>query len=105
MTQIIFIYITFPSREEAKKISKHLLEKRLIACVNIFPIESMYWWKNEIQEDNEFVIIAKTSEKNFEKVKQEVKEIHTYETPCIVSWKIDNVNSEFLDWIKKEIKK
>ena len=46
-----FVYVTFPSRDEALRIAKHILEKRLAACVNLWEINSMYWWENEIQED------------------------------------------------------
>jgi periplasmic divalent cation tolerance protein len=48
MSKPVFIYITNPSKKEAKRLAKHLIEKRLIACANIFPIESLYWWKNKL---------------------------------------------------------
>jgi periplasmic divalent cation tolerance protein len=49
MGELAFFYITNPSKEEAKRIAKHLLDKRIIACANIFPIESMYWWDGKDQ--------------------------------------------------------
>ena len=97
---MILIYITCKDKQEAKKISKHLLEKKIIACTNFFPIESMYWWKNKIQEDNEFVVIANTKEENYEKVKQEVKKIHSYDIPCIIKLNSEG-NKEYTDWIEK----
>jgi len=100
----IFVYITNPTKKEAKKIAKHLLEKRLIACANIFPINSLYWWKGKIVDDNEFVLIAKTSNANFEKVKKEVEKIHSYKTPCIIKIPVSS-NKKYLDWLKKEIKR
>jgi periplasmic divalent cation tolerance protein len=70
MIKFVFIYITNPTKEEAKKIAKHLLEKKLIGCANIFgPINSIYNWQDKIIYETEFVLIAKTSEVNFEKVK------------------------------------
>jgi len=63
------VYITCKDEEEAVKISKHLLEKRLIACSNMHPIRSMYWWNSKIQDEREVVIIAKTLDKNYEKIK------------------------------------
>ena len=64
---MIFIYITAGNVQDAKKISEHLLKKKLVACVNIFPIESMYWWNDEIQENQEFVkIYNKYKGKGFE---------------------------------------
>jgi periplasmic divalent cation tolerance protein len=98
------VYITARNSDEAKKISTHLLEKKLIACANIFPIESMYWWKGDIQENVEFVILCKTSDGNFEKINKEVIKIHEYDTPAIYSWKADKANKKYSDWIKKETK-
>jgi periplasmic divalent cation tolerance protein len=98
------IYITTRNAGEAKKISSHLLKKRLVACTNIFPIESMYWWEDEIQENVEFVILAKTKDENYEKVEAEIKKMHEYDVPAIYSWKIDKINKDYSDWIKKETK-
>lgn len=99
----IFVYITNPTKEEARKITKHLLEKRLIACANIFPINSLYWWEDKIADENEFVLIAKTSEDKFEKVKNEVEKIHSYTIPCIIKIPVSS-NKKFFDWLKNEIK-
>ncbi len=98
---MILIYITCKDSKEAKKISKHLLEKRLIACTNMHPIESMYWWENKIQEDKEVVLLVKTGEKNYEKVKEEVQKLHSYEIPCILRIKAE-ANEEYNKWIEKE---
>lgn len=96
-------YITCKDSQEAKKISMHLLRKRLIACANIFPIKSMYWWNNKIVNDNENVIIAKTSNKNFKNVVSEVKKLHSYEIPCIL--KINAAaNKEYEGWASKEMR-
>jgi periplasmic divalent cation tolerance protein len=102
MTNFIFIYITNPSRKKAKEIAKHLLEKRLIACANIFPIESLYGWKKKIAEEKEFVLIAKTLEKNFEKVRKEVEKIHPYEVPCLIKIPVSS-NEEYFRWLEREI--
>ncbi|RLG70152.1 MAG: divalent-cation tolerance protein CutA [Candidatus Iainarchaeum archaeon] len=98
---LIFVYITNPSKEDAIKIAKHLLEKRLIACANIMPISSLYWWEGKIAEENEFLLIGKTTAEKFEQVKEAVKQIHPYRIPCIA--KIDvEANKEFEAWLKKE---
>ena len=97
-----FVYITCKDKKEAKKISRHLLEKRLIACSNIFPIESSYLWKGKIVEDKEYVILGKTIAKNYDKIKKDVKKIHSYSVPCICLLKADT-NKEYGDWVNKEI--
>jgi periplasmic divalent cation tolerance protein len=98
------VYITARNSGEAKKISYHLLNKHLVACTNIFPIESMYWENDAIQENVEYVILAKTSDSNFEKIEKEVKSLHEYKIPAIFSLKIDQVTKDYSDWLKKETK-
>lgn len=104
MTNFILIYITNPSKKEAKKIAKYLIAKKLIACANIFPINSIYQWKGRIVDETEFVLIAKTADSNFEKVKNEVEKIHSYAIPCIVKIHVSS-NKKYFDWLKSEIQK
>jgi periplasmic divalent cation tolerance protein len=98
----VFIYITNPTKKVAKKIAKHLLQKRLIACANIFPINSLYWWEGKICDEKEFVLIAKTVEEKFEKIKKEVEKIHPFSIPCIVKIRVAP-NEKYLDWLVKEL--
>ena len=94
------LYITCKDKKEAEKISMHLLKKRLIACANIFPIRSMYWWKYKIVNQDEIVIIAKTNKNRFNKAVNEIKKIHSYKIPCIL--KIEaTANKEYEAWAKK----
>jgi len=99
----IIVYITYSNEKEAKKIAMHLLKKKLVACANIFPIKSLYWWKGKIQGEKEVVCIVKTKKQNWKKVKYEVKKIHPYECPCIMKINVGS-NKEFNDWIIKESK-
>ena len=97
------VYITCKDEKEAAKISMHLLKRRLIACANIFPIKSMYWWKGRIVNDSENVIITKTDYKNFKKLESEVKKMHSYKIPCILRINAA-ANMEYQAGLKKEIK-
>ncbi len=99
---ISFIYITNKDEKEANKIANHLLEKKLIACANAFPINSMFTWKNKQENTKEFALFAKTKPENFEKIKAAVKKIHSYECPCIVKFDVES-NKEFEDWVKGEV--
>lgn len=97
------VYITCKDRKEAVKVSLKLLKKRMIACANIFPTKSLYWWKGKITNNNENVIIAKTNNKKFEKLCEEVEKIHSYTIPCIL--KIDSIaNKAYEAWANKELK-
>ncbi|MEM3374277.1 MAG: divalent-cation tolerance protein CutA [Candidatus Woesearchaeota archaeon] len=100
----IIIYTTCKDKEEAEKISKHLLEKKLIACTNIFQINSFYFWDNELQNDSEYVILIKTFKSLYKKIEKEIKKIHSYKVPAIYSWELDNINKDYFEWMKKEIK-
>jgi periplasmic divalent cation tolerance protein len=95
------VYLTARDATEAKIISHTLVFEKLAACVNYFPIESIYRWKGNIEESGEMALIAKTRADLVEKVIQRVKQIHSYEIPCIVSWKIEKGNPDFLEWIKE----
>lgn len=97
-----FLYVTAPNEEEAKRIARELIEKRLVACVNIFPISSLYRWKGELQEDKEVAMILKTSEKRTQEVIKELRKIHPYELPCIVCLPISDGLPEFLRWVEEE---
>jgi periplasmic divalent cation tolerance protein len=99
MDESIFVYVTCSSLEEARHIGKTIVEERLAACVNIFPVNSIYLWEGEVKGALEFVVIIKTLESKFDEVEKKVKEIHSYENPCIVSFKANNVSKKFLDWI------
>jgi periplasmic divalent cation tolerance protein len=101
---MVFIYITCKNKKEAKKIGLVLVKKRLAACCNIFPIESIYWWGNKIVKDKEIVLIVKTLKKNFKKIEKEVKRLHSYKTPCILEIPITRASKDFLNWLEKEVK-
>jgi periplasmic divalent cation tolerance protein len=101
--RMIFVYITNPSKKEAERIALHLLKKRLIACANIFPVDSRYWWMGTIEKAKEYAILAKTLEKNFGKVKKEVKRIHKYTIPEIAKIEAE-ANKDYEDWLRKEVR-
>lgn len=100
---MIFIFSTFPSKKEAKKIGERLVRKKLAACLNIFPIESIYSWKGKIVKDKEFVAIVKTEKKNFKKVERFILENHSYDTPCIIEIPIARVTKKYLKWLKEKV--
>lgn len=94
------IYITSKNRSEALNIGRALLQDKLAACVNVLDgATSLYWWKGVVQEDHEALIIAKTKESLVDDLTKKVKELHSYECPCVVAVPIERGNPEFLKWI------
>lgn len=97
---MILIFSTFANKEEAVKIGKGLLEKKLIACYNLFPVESSYWWKKKIVDENEVLMIMKTN-KNFADVEKFIIENHSYKTPEIVAIEPSKVTEKYLKWVEE----
>ncbi len=97
------VYVTAGSRAEAATIGRTIVEERLAACANVVPeIASYYWWEGVVREDSEASLILKTREELVEKVISRVKELHSYDCPCVVSFQVAAGNNVFLNWIVKE---
>ncbi len=107
MKDLILVYTTWGSTDQAKKAARELLNKRVCACVNIYPqMEPMFWWppkENKIDESKEVVMIIKTLEEKYEELEKEIYRIHTYDTPCIIAIPTYKVNKDYYEWIKGEI--
>ena len=97
-------FVTVPNIEEGKRIAKILVENKLAACVNIIQkIFSIYWWKGKIEEDNEYLLIIKTIEENSETIIQKINQVHSYDTPECIGFKIDRGSEKYLNWIKENV--
>lgn len=98
-----FVYVTARHNEEAKRIGRTLVEERLAACINVIPaIHSIYWWEGKVEENDETLLVAKTTEALMPKVIEKIKSLHSYSCPCVVAWPIEKGNSDFLKWISRE---
>jgi periplasmic divalent cation tolerance protein len=99
------IFITCPNRKSAEKISKSLLKKGLVACINIIPrIKSMYWWEGKIEKSFETLLIIKTKDELFNSVKKEVIKLHPYKVPEVICVRISKGYEKYLKWIKEVTK-
>ena len=98
-----FVYITASDKDEAVAIGKALVTDRLAACANVFDgVRSLYQWEGKVQDDQEAVLTLKTRAELVDAVTNRVKELHSYDVPCIVSWPIQDGNSEYLNWLHAE---
>ncbi len=94
------VYITASSENEALSIGKALVSERLAASVNIInSVRSLYWWEGEIHDEQEVVIVAKTSAALVERLTEKVTAMHSYVCPCVISIPIEKGHQAFLDWI------
>lgn len=103
MERAVLVYTTWPSIVEAEKAGRSIVERRLAACVNIFPgMISHYWWDGKIERAEEVVMIAKTRATLAALVGAAVKDLHSYTTPAIVTLPVEDADPEYHAWIVKE---
>ena len=96
------IYVTTPTLKEAKRIAHAIIQEKLGACANIHPITSVYKWHGNIEQEEEFAVTIKTKTSLVEMATARLRELHSYEIPCIISFTIDSGWSKYLDWIAEE---
>ena len=104
MKNHITVFTTVSSKEEAKKISRGLVEKKLAYCVNTIPsIQSTYHWDGKLCVDDELLLIIKTKEEKFSTLKDWVVENHSYDIPEVIAIPISHGSSDYLkcidDWV------
>ncbi|MDR2558751.1 MAG: divalent-cation tolerance protein CutA [Oscillospiraceae bacterium] len=99
MTKYSIIISTFPDKESAKRAAKLLVEKRLAACVQLLPIESLYSWQGKICNESEIMLLIKSKTDLLGEITAAIREIHTYDVPEIVQVPIEGGLSEYLEWI------
>jgi periplasmic divalent cation tolerance protein len=104
MTDKKLVLTTASSSDEARKIARALVELRLAACVNILPqIESVYRWKGKVEEAQEWLLIIKTTAAGFERVRDVIRELHSYQLPECVCVSIEDGSPEYLEWIGESV--
>lgn len=97
--KVIAVYVTFPNMEEARKAAKHLAREKIIACANLFPCQSVYLWKNNLEESSEVAAVFKTFQEKYLHLERELRRMHSYETPAIFATQVDQLSSETLKWL------
>lgn len=104
MTDKIVILSTCESREEAARIARQLVDKRVAACVSILPgVESVYWWQGKIEQAAEVLLVIKSSRGMFDRVKEELLRMHSYQTPEAIAIPIVAGSEAYLDWMAREL--
>ncbi len=104
MTALSLIYVTTPTKDEALKIGRTLLEKKIAACINVWEgMESHYWWEGKIETALECVLLVKTTDDKVDAAIAVVKAMHGYTTPCAIAWKIEKGNPEYVKWLEDAV--
>ncbi len=99
----MFVYATAADAAEARRIGRAVVAARLAACANILPgMRSVYWWQGKLEEGREAVLILKTTEERLEALVARVKELHSYDCPCIEALPVVGGHAAYLDWVAQE---
>lgn len=99
------VLTTAGSYEEAQEIARALVERRLAACVNVVGgVSSVYRWKDEIENAQEWMLLIKTTEDAFEAVRDAIRDLHSYELPECVQIPIEAGSEMYLRWIEENVR-
>jgi periplasmic divalent cation tolerance protein len=90
---------TCDDRGIARTIARNLVEKKLAACVQIMPIDSVYTWNDQIEENAEFMLLCKIKRSDYDDAAAAIRELHSYDTPEIIAVGIEAGSADYLSWI------
>ncbi|HEY0626011.1 MAG TPA: divalent-cation tolerance protein CutA [Allosphingosinicella sp.] len=103
MTEIVSVYTTFGSDEDARRIGRQLVEERLAACINILGrCHSIYRWQGNVEEAGEIAAILKTAADRAEALVARLTELHSYDVPAAVIWPIEQAHAPYAEWVRAE---
>ena len=97
--QSIIIISTYPNKNSINKIANELVKNKIIACVNITKISSIYSWQGKIKNTSEYLALFKTTQKNKKSLKEKIKATHPYKVPEIAEISITSINKSYLKWL------
>ncbi|KKW01596.1 MAG: hypothetical protein A2898_01500 [Candidatus Kerfeldbacteria bacterium RIFCSPLOWO2_01_FULL_48_11] len=102
---MVLVSVTFPTMSEARRFSKKLVRQRLAACVNIHPIESIYWWKGKLVHTQEAIAEAKTVNGKVSAIKRFVQKNHSDQIPAVIVTSVRDTLSSYRKWVAIETHK
>lgn len=106
MKKIVVVYTTCANKEEAEKIGKVLMDKKLAACINIISdMKSFSLWppkSGKVEEASEVILLIKTLKEKAALVEEEIQKNHSYDTPAIIAFDAEASN-KYADWITGEL--
>jgi periplasmic divalent cation tolerance protein len=100
------VLVTCGNAEEARRIARAAVTKRLAACVNILPapVQSIYRWKGKVQEAREVLMVIKTTAKRLPELEREVGRLHSYDVPEFIAVRLAAGSRNYLRWIADSVK-
>ena len=105
MSEFIQVTTTTESKDDANRIATTLVDRRLAACAHVSgPIESVYWWKDNVERAEEWVCSVKTRHELYALVEDSIQQLHPYEVPQIVAVPVVAGSAAYLQWLEKQVK-
>ncbi len=102
----LVVVTTVGTEKEANQLAEELVARRHASCVNIVPVHrSVYRWKGKVCDDREYLLVIKTLEQEYEAVEETVRELHSYELPEILAFRVSRGEAGFLEWIAQSVDK
>lgn len=99
----LLAYVTTPDMQTARNMAETLVKERLCACANIVDgMKSVYRWQGNIENADECIMLCKTTNIAYPAFEARTRELHPYDTPCIVAWPIELGWPPFMHWIDEE---
>src|SRR5882762_9871553 len=103
MTDAVLVLTTLPNSEAAAELANRLVSEKLAACANILPaLRSIYRWQGKVQDENEVLVLLKSRQGQYERLKTRILELHPYDVPEILAIPIERGHGAYLDWIARE---
>lgn len=103
MSSMIMAYLTCADQAEADKISRALLEAKLIACARRLPVESMYWWEGKIEQASEQMLVMETVAEKFDAISKLVNTLHSYDTPALTATAVAHTTPAVEAWLAENL--
>ena len=105
MSDIATVYAVFSTADEASRVGRAMVERRLAACVNILaPSTSIYRWEGQVVDATEVPALFKTDAKLVQPLIEAIADAHGYEIPAIVSWGVEARHPAYAAWVRAETK-
>jgi periplasmic divalent cation tolerance protein len=104
MSDFVELVLTCGSWQEAQRIADALLEKRLVACVEMFDIKSKFHFQDRLEESKEIKLVMKSLDHLFDRVEAEVRQLHSYETFVLEALPVSHVSADAAVWLTEETK-
>ncbi|MCX6757821.1 MAG: divalent-cation tolerance protein CutA [Candidatus Nomurabacteria bacterium] len=100
---MLFVYTTCSTSDEAESLSKLILENKMAACVDYWPIKSIYHWEGKLKEESEIMMIITTFESKLEAMNDLISKNHSYSVPLIAGIDVRRINRAYREWMMQEV--